>query len=335
MFLLNLAGLVALFIGGLFVGTFITTCTERLPFTDDDFYGPEIETEEWYYNIPLFSVFLALPLFTRFKILLPKSRCINCRKILPLGERIPVLSYFLLNYKCSKCNYLIPGRYWITELVTGLFFLYSGWHFGVSWQLIPALILVFLFMVASVVDFKYQIIPDEVTVAGITAGFFLAIANGIHSVMISTRSAATNQIDWQFVLRDAFLLNDGSLGWAISGFLAGAGSLTFLYYVGTFIAGTDAMGQGDVKLAGFIGMFLGAKGVFIALFLATILGACSGVMVLALGWGVREDGFTKFAFGPYICAGSLLTFYYSPEAIIKLYVILNEHIVMYISGIIL
>jgi leader peptidase (prepilin peptidase)/N-methyltransferase len=329
--LLNLAGLLTLFFIGLIVGTFLTTCTERLPFTDDDFYGPEIETNEWYYNIPLFSVFLALPLFTRFKILLPKSRCIQCRKILPLSERIPVLSYFLLRFRCSECRHLIPGRYWITELITGILFFYSGYHFGLSWKIIPALILTSLFIVASVVDLKYQIIPDEVTVAGLIAGFFLSLSHSIYD-LFSIKSAATASIDWQFLIRDTFFLNEGSLGWAVSGFLAGAGSLTFLYYVGTYIAGTDAMGQGDVKLAGFIGMFLGAKGVLIALFLSTVLGACSGILVLTLGWGVREDGFTKFAFGPYICAGSLITFYFSPEVIIKLYGTFNEHIVMYISG---
>jgi len=333
---LNLAGLAALFIMGLITGTFITSCTERLPFTDDDFYGKEIETNEWYYNIPLFSVFLALPLFTRFKVLIPKSRCINCKKLLPLSERIPVLSYFLLKFRCSECRYLIPGRYWLTELMTGVFFLYSGYHFGLSWHLVPAFILISLFMVASVVDFKYQIIPDEVTAAGLIAGFSLAMINSIHYLFELLLDKPMNEAtDWQALITDAFLLHDGSMGWAISGFMAGAGSLTLLYYVGTFIAGTDAMGQGDVKLAGFIGMFLGAKGILTALCLSTILGACSGALVLTFGWGVREDGFTKFAFGPYICAGSLLTFYYSSESIIKLYVTFNEHIVMYISGLIL
>ena len=329
-------GLIVLFTGGLFTGSFLTTATERLAFTEDDFFGPEIETNQWYYKIPLFSVFLALPLFTRFKVLLPEARCLACKTPLSWFERIPVYSYFTLGYRCSHCNYPIPGRYWITELSTGILFVVSAIILGFSWKLLIALFLVPLFVVATVVDFKYQIIPDEVTVAGLIGGLFFATMNSFCSLY----SAFAMKLPWLMggkelkeTLQSSILLTEGSLGWAVTGFMAGAGSLTAIYYIGTFIAGTDAMGQGDVKIAGFIGLFLGAKSVLAALFLSTFLGAACGALVMILGWGTKEGSFTKFAFGPYICAGSLITFYFSGDTIINLYVAMNEHIVMYISRI--
>jgi len=239
----------------------------------------------------------------------------------------------------------------LIELFTGLLFFYSGYHFGFSLHLFLSLILISLFMIATVVDFKYQIIPDEVSLTGLVLGFALATTNSIFMfstfVIEQINQPTTNQLNsltnlnsnlssiFKPAFTDTFLLRPYSLGWAITGFMAGAGALTLLYYIGTFIAGTDAMGQGDVKLAGFIGLFLGSKGVLTALFLSTILGACSGVLVLTLGWGVREDGFTKFAFGPYICAGSLVTFFYGADTIINLYATLNEHIIIYVSTMIM
>ena len=60
------------FIAGALVGTFLTTCIERLPFEENGIFDEE-EPEEWYYNIPMLGLFFAMPLYTRFKALIPAT----------------------------------------------------------------------------------------------------------------------------------------------------------------------------------------------------------------------------------------------------------------------
>ncbi len=314
------------FVMGALIGTFLTTCIERLPFEEEDFFLEEEEPTEWYYQIPMFSLFLAMPLYTRFKSLIPAARCPACKRRIPLKEKIAIISFILLGGRCSGCRFKIPPRHLFVEIFTGIFFVIFAMRFGFSINLLVSLLFISLFMVATVVDFRYQIIPDEVNLFGLIAGFILAIGRSFfwtaQAIYTSSEQTLTKTLLFD-ILRENVLLKDGSLGFATSGFLAGAGSLMLLYYVGTAIARTEAMGGGDVKLAGFIGLFIGAKGVLVALFWSTILGAIFGVGILFFGWGIREGGFTKFAFGPYICAGTLLTLYFTVDGMVDAYMAFN------------
>jgi leader peptidase (prepilin peptidase) / N-methyltransferase len=64
------------------------------------------------------------------------------------------------------------------------------------------------------------------------------------------------------------------------------------------------MGMGDVKLAGMMGLFLGAA-VAPALFVALLSGVLTGTVVLARK-GVREGRKTAVPFGPFLAFGALL-----------------------------
>ena len=315
------------FVAGALIGTFLTTCIERLPFEEEDFfYEEEEEPTEWYYRIPMFSLFLAMPLYTRFKSLIPASRCPACKKRLPWREKIAIVSFIMLGGRCSGCRFKIPPRHLFVEIFTGVFFVIFAMRFGFTIDLLVSILLISLFMVATVVDFRYQIIPDEVNLFGLIAGFILAIGRTLYWTANEFYLLKDQVITKPMIielLRENILLKDGSLGFATSGFLAGAGSLMLLYYIGTALARTEAMGGGDVKLAGFIGLFLGAKGVLVALFWSTILGAVFGVAILFFGWGIKEGGFTKFAFGPYICAGTLLTLYFTVDGMVDAYMAFN------------
>jgi leader peptidase (prepilin peptidase)/N-methyltransferase len=65
-----------------------------------------------------------------------------------------------------------------------------------------------------------------------------------------------------------------------------------------------AMGMGDVKLLGVMGLFLGAP-VTVALFIALIASVLTGV-VLATQKGVRAARKTTIPFGPYLAFGGII-----------------------------
>jgi len=340
---------------GAFVGTFLTSCIERLPFEEDGLFDEDSEPNRWYYRIPMFSLFIAMPLYTQFRSLLPTSRCPACSRRIPYFQRLPIISFVWLQGRCAGCAFKIPGRHVIVEAATGLLFglftyriLSSPELFiptgsfpaitpviEIALVLLAVLLIVSLFVVATVVDFRFQIIPDEVNLVGLIAGFLLASTRSLWwlGLALHSRFVAGGSL-WlssQEVL-DCVAHRPGSLLWALSGFVAGAGVLMLLYWIGTAIARTEAMGGGDVKLAGFIGLFLGPQGVLVALFWSTLLGAACGVFILLAGWGIKEGGFTKFAFGPYICAGTLLTLFFGPSGMIAAYMSINTIAMQSISS---
>ncbi|MET7327722.1 A24 family peptidase [Nonomuraea sp. NPDC005650] len=88
--------------------------------------------------------------------------------------------------------------------------------------------------------------------------------------------------------------------------LAGGVALTALYGLLWFVR-PEAMGLGDVKLAGLIGMAaaaLGWQAWVVAAFCGQLLGALYGLALLLSGRGTRD---TQFPFGPFMLLGAFTT----------------------------
>ncbi|MEV4574159.1 A24 family peptidase [Nonomuraea jabiensis] len=88
--------------------------------------------------------------------------------------------------------------------------------------------------------------------------------------------------------------------------LAGGVALTAVYGLLWFIR-PEAMGLGDVKLAGLIGMAAAAlswQAWIVAAFCGQLLGALYGLALLLSGRGTRD---TQFPFGPFMLLGAFTT----------------------------
>jgi leader peptidase (prepilin peptidase)/N-methyltransferase len=82
-----------------------------------------------------------------------------------------------LRGKCANCQAPISVRYFLVELLTGITFAVTWNVFGhksASVALVYCLVLAG-FIVATFIDLEHFIIPDEITIGGIVAGFFLSI----------------------------------------------------------------------------------------------------------------------------------------------------------------
>ncbi|MGH3808751.1 MAG: prepilin peptidase [Pseudonocardiaceae bacterium] len=80
------------------------------------------------------------------------------------------------------------------------------------------------------------------------------------------------------------------------------GAIALAVFIAIYLVRPDAMGEGDVKLAGVIGLGLGFPNALVALF----LGAVFGGLVAGAGLALRRASLrSTMAYGPYLCAGAL------------------------------
>lgn len=124
-------------------------------------------------------------------------------------------------------------------------------------------------LTVTVIDLEHLIIPDQVLLAGTAVGIpFLLLYS------------------WQGTL------------WGIAAALAAGG-----FMLAIAIVSRGGMGGGDVKMAAFMGLFLGPRMVALALFLAFLIGGLVGIALLVSGKKGRKDA---IPFGPYLALGGVL-----------------------------
>ncbi|MBL8014177.1 MAG: prepilin peptidase [Candidatus Omnitrophica bacterium] len=147
-------------------------------------------------------------------VVFPSSHCLKCQKNIAWYDNIPLLSYLFLFGKCRNCKAAISFRYFFVELITALSFLLFYQYFGFQIVLLPYLVMLCGFIVATFVDFEHRIIPDEVSMGGAVVGF-------VFSLFIP-----------QLHGQDAFW--KGGL-WSLIGLLAGGGSIYVMGLLGNVI----------------------------------------------------------------------------------------------------
>jgi len=70
------------------------------------------------------------------------------------------------------------------------------------------------------------------------------------------------------------------------------------------------MGGGDIKLFAVLGYALGLKGVLLAFFLSTLIGALFGLFGIITKQLSRKSA---IPFGPFISIGAVLSYFYETE----------------------
>ncbi|MEH6826330.1 MAG: prepilin peptidase, partial [Motiliproteus sp.] len=98
-----------------------------------------------------------------FNLAVPRSRCPHCGHRISALENIPVLSYLFLRGRCSGCNQPIPKRYPLVELATGLLSALIALQFGFSPLMLGTLVLTWVLIALTMIDFDHQLLPDSLT----------------------------------------------------------------------------------------------------------------------------------------------------------------------------
>ncbi len=87
--------------------------------------------------------------------------------------------------------------------------------------------------------------------------------------------------------------------------LAG-GAVGFVAFLAIGIIGRGAMGGGDVKLMGLVGLMVGYPAIFAAMIYGVLLGGAAALFLLATRHGTRKS---TFAYAPYLAVGALIAMF--------------------------
>ena len=147
-------------------------------------------------------------------------------------------------------------------------------------------------MVATFIDYDYQVIPDSVTITGMVLG----LAVGAAAPVVRLEPAEAGSIL-------------GGLKIGVVGLLVGGGTIYAVRVLGWLLFRKEAMGFGDVTLTAMIGAFLGWEAVPLVLFLGAIVGLIHGAyryaQILADRLAGRPSRTSEIPFGPYLSVAAL------------------------------
>jgi leader peptidase (prepilin peptidase)/N-methyltransferase len=229
-----------------------------------------------------------------------RSYCPHCKHTLAWHDLIPLLSFVILGGKCRYCGGRISWQYPFIEVSTALIFLaIFNFEFLISKQFSHSLIFetFYLFAIASllivlfVYDLKHYILPDKIVFPAIG----LTLVYGVLSWIFS---------HWDLIRN--LELEISHFGSLVNSFLAGM--LAAAFFLSIFLLSRGrAMGFGDVKLALFMGLFLGWPAIAPALFIAFMLGGAVGIVLLAAG---KKNMKSEVPFGPFLIAGTFAALYW-------------------------
>ncbi len=115
---------------GLFTGSFLNVCIDRLPRGQS--------------------------------IIKPPSHCDECNQKLKVIDLIPVFSYIRLRGRCRYCRAEIPLRIPVVEIVTVLLFGFLYWNFGLGIELGIMLIYSCIMVVIFVIDLEHMLVLNKI-----------------------------------------------------------------------------------------------------------------------------------------------------------------------------
>ncbi|MCM8812590.1 MAG: A24 family peptidase [Candidatus Omnitrophica bacterium] len=212
-----------------------------------------------------------------------RSFCPHCGKMIAWFDNIPVFSYLFLRGRCRGCRQAISARYLIVELTTAIVAAVLYARLGFTAQFFVYSLLACGLIVATFIDFEFQIIPDEISLGGIVVGAVLsALLPQLHGVS-----------GWIAGVRES--------GWGI---VAGGGSIYLIGELGKFLFRKEAMGGGDVKFLAMVGSFLGWQLALLVFFLAPFFGAVVGIIARL------RHGAEVIPYGPYLSLAAFLAMLY-------------------------
>jgi leader peptidase (prepilin peptidase)/N-methyltransferase len=257
---------------GLLIGSFLNVCIARLP--EDR------------------------------SVVSPPSHCPSCGAGIRWYDNIPVLSWLLLRGRCRDCGTGISSLYPTIELLTGLLALLLFWRvIPDPSALTPAhgaafvvqLAFVAMLEVATFVDLRHYIIPDEVSIYAAPVGIFSAV--------LLSWLGYPDAVSWKHSVLGAFF---------------GAGVLVLIMTLYWVVRRKEGMGWGDPKLLAMIGAFVGVvPGVPFVLFFSTLAGSVVGITLLLVrrsaGWGMSSP----LPFGPFLALGAVVWLLRGPELVAR------------------
>lgn len=214
-----------------------------------------------------------------------RSFCDFCKKELKWYDNIPLLSWFFYKGKSRCCKKKLPLLYPVVEITTGLLFLLNYelqiTNYEFSILIILDFIILGILMFEAVFDYKYMVLPD------VTAYALIILA----------------LIKW--------IIFGMPINYLVSAIVSGL----FIFILHKIkIKGQEAMGDGDIFLAFFMGLFLGFPNIIVAFYMAFIVGALIGGVLI---FRKKIKRLAPIPFGPFLILGTVIAYFWG-EKIVKI-----------------
>ena len=219
-----------------------------------------------------------------------RSICPKCKHQLAWFYNIPLLSFLWLRGKCAYCKKPISIRYPIIEFLTGVLFVWwfvMGFNFfklaGSPWTFIQPVFWLAVGMVMLSIfmtDMLYTVIPFSLNLMLFSLALFYRV--GLTGFGIMQTADFVRAI------------------------LSGVGLCSFfllLQFLTKKIKKVDGFGLGDIYLAPSLGLLLGWPKIITGVFLAFVLGALTGLVLILSG---KKKMNQYLAFGPFLIIGTVL-----------------------------
>jgi leader peptidase (prepilin peptidase)/N-methyltransferase len=208
----------------------------------------------------------------------PRSRCPACGRQIAGYDNVPIVSWLALGGRCRHCGEPISPRYPVVELLTALAFAAVVLVRGFDDDLILELPFTAALIALAGIDLDHKLLPNKIV--------YPLAAYGLIATLLVERDDLVEHV------------------------IAGTGAFAFLLVA--VIAYPRGMGMGDVKLAGVMGLYLGAS-VIPALLVAFLSGSLAGIVILAReGAAARKKA---IPFGVFLALGGIVGVLAGPELI--------------------
>ncbi len=204
-----------------------------------------------------------------------------------LPERKKVFSRDMISeYKINfRPNYILM-------LLTAVIYVTLIYVYGIketliaNLDLIKYMILTPLLLSVFVIDYRLQIIPNRLNLTIFEIGIIFAFLYGLSDVAITINM--------------------------LLGMLAGGGIFVLITLIGGAFFGKEAMGFGDVKLMGGLGLFFGLSNIIIITLVSFLIGAILSIIMLITRIKKTSE---YIPFGPFIVLATFISIYVPFEQI--------------------
>ena len=217
---------------------------------------------------------LATRLSKGLSIITPASHCEKCKHQLKWYELIPILSYIIQGGKCRECKTKLPISYLLIEVCSGLLFAVCYHVFGLTYDVLIALIFVSSLIIIIISDIEYMIILDEVLIFAILSIIVIdLISLGLYKTSINI--------------------------------IAGTGAFLTMYLIkklGDLIFKQESLGGGDIKLMFLVGLVIGYPMSVCNIFFATFIAFPIALYLLI----AKKDNIIPF--GPFLSMAAIILY---------------------------
>ena len=202
-----------------------------------------------------------------------------CNLRLPEYKKVFSRDFYKEYLKNAKPKYLLM----VIVVVANIALLYFN---GLTIDTIKFMFLIPMLIIAFMVDYKLQIIPNRLTLTIFELGLVFTFAETLLNINVGINIFVNNLL----------------------GMLVGGGIFLLITLIGGIIAGKEAMGFGDVKLMGALGLFFGWLNMILISVMAFLFAAIVSIIILIS----RKKKMNEYIpFGPFIVVASMIPMYLS------------------------